>query len=156
MPACCAVAHLEVRTRRNVLGPCSWPSVVRTKSRGAPSAFTVVTAQHAANSLAQQVALGKGSGLEFASAPQHAQNQRLLEPALQPESPLIAEWPYSTRKRHTIWLCLDCVTECLKVAQLSSRKMTAFVRFVFKLPISCANLVPNLGSEVNHLVFHSS
>ncbi len=64
-------------------------------------------------------------------------------PALQPESPLIAEWPYSTGKRHAIWLCLDCVKECLKVTQLSSRKTTTFVLSVYKLPISCANLVPN-------------
>jgi len=97
---------------------------------------------------------GKGSGLEFASASHRAQARWDLQ--LQPESPLIAEWPYSTRKRHTIWLCLDCVKECLKVAQLSSRKMTAFLGFVYKLPISCANLVPNLGSKVNGRVFHSS
>jgi len=86
---------------------------------------------------------GKGSAPQFGSAPVTRKIGACWGPVPRSESPLIAEWPYSTGKRHAIWLCLDCVKECLKVAQLSSRKIAIVVRFENKLPISCANLIPN-------------
>jgi hypothetical protein len=87
---------------------------------------------------------GKGFAPQFASALQQAHNRRLLKtPHFSPNrlsSPNGRTQPGSGTQ---IKLCLDCVTECLKVAQLSSRKMAVIMPFVCKLPISCANLVPN-------------